>query len=121
MKTRDARSRVNRDLQDFFGMVFRDFFNFHAPFSGGHDGQARGRAVHQQAQIQLARDIAAIFNINARHQLAGGAGLLRHQRLADHRISGGLHIGGGFHHAHAALAIRVFHEAARAATTRMDL
>ena len=102
-------------------MVFSDFFNFHPTFGGRHDGQARCRAVHQQAEVKFARDIAAIFNINAGYQLAGGAGLLGHQRLADHGISGGLHIGGGFHHAHAALAIRVFHEAARAATTRMDL
>ena len=102
-------------------MVFCDFFNFHPTFGGGHDGQARGRAVHQQAEVKFARNIAAIFDINARHQLAGGAGLLGHQRLADHGISGGLHIGGGFHHTHTALAIRVFHEAASAAPTRMDL
>ena len=74
-------------------MVFRDFFNFHPAFGGRHDGQARRRAVHQQAQIQFAGNIAAIFNINAGYQLAGGAGLLGHQRLADHGISSGLHIG----------------------------
>jgi hypothetical protein len=62
----------------------------------------RGDAVDQQGEIHLRLDARAILDIDAVDLLAGRAGLLGHQRAAEHLLGfvGGLF--DGFGQAHAA-------------------
>src|SRR5690606_17591642 len=49
-----------------------------------HEGNAANRAVDQQRQIKLARNVGAVLDVEAVDLLAGCAGLRGHQRIAEH-------------------------------------
>ena len=78
------------------------------------------RAIDDDAQVQLAGDVAACFDQHLADRLAFGAGLNRDQRLAEQRFGdlGGLV--GALHQLHAALR-RVFFDRSLAATAGVDL
>jgi hypothetical protein len=84
MEGLDAGGRIDRHLDDLFRMLGGDLLDLHAAFGGGHDGDARGGAVDQHAEIELAPDVAAALHIDALHQLAPGAGLVGDEVHADH-------------------------------------
>ncbi len=105
----------------FSGIVVGDLFDLHPAFGRGHDGDAGGGAVQQQAQIQLALDVAAFLDVEALHFLAGGSGLLGHKHLAQHFAGIGRHVGDRLDDADAALPFGIVLETAGAPTARMDL
>ena len=74
---------VERLAKDQFGRVGGDFFDVHAPFAGNHQHRAGRRPIDDDAQVELAGDLAAFFDEHLAHGLAGGAGLNGDQRLAE--------------------------------------
>ncbi|MNL32523.1 hypothetical protein D3C87_1543810 [compost metagenome] len=96
--------------------------DIHAAFGGDHEGDARGGAIDQQRTVELAGDIGTILDIEAVDLLAGGAGLLGHQRIAEHFAGIGDDVFDRLGEAHAALGIGPkFLELALAAAAGMDL
>src|SRR3546814_16406820 len=71
-----AGRRVDGGLQDLLRMRGGNFLDFHAALGRGHHGDLRGSAVDQEAQVELALDVAAFLDIEALDQLALGAGLM---------------------------------------------
>ena len=113
--------RVDRDFQNLLRGVVGDLFDLHPAFGRSHDGDAGGGAVQQQAQIQLALDVAAFLDIQPLHFLAGRPGLLGHQHLTQHLAGIGYNVLDRLDDAHAALSLGVILETAGASAARMDL
>ncbi len=78
-------------------------------------------AVDQDAQVELARDVAAFLDVKAPHYPAGRAGLPGDQGLAQHLRGARADVIDRLHHAHAALARAVIREAAGTAAASVDL
>src|SRR6185437_12318152 len=116
-----AGGRIDRHLEDLLGVPGGDFLDLHAAFGRGHDGDARGLAVDQHAEIELALDVAALLDVDALHLAALGAGLLGDEHVAEHLGGVLADLLDGFDDAHAALALRIVFEAAGAAAAGMDL
>ena len=68
---------AERFLEDQLGRFFGDFFDVHAAGAGGHQHGQAGGAVDDDAEVQLAGDVAAGFDEHAADGLAFGAGLDR--------------------------------------------
>ncbi len=121
-KGRVARGRIDRQRDDLLGRVVRHLLDVHAAFGGGDEGDARGGAVDQRGEIELAGDRGAVLDEQALDHAAGRPGLDRHQRLAQHLLGEGLHLVDGLGEAHAALVagLRLL-ELALAAAAGVDL
>ena len=79
-------------------------------------------AIDQQRAVELAGDVGAVFDIEPVDLLAGGAGLLGDQRLAQHLLGVGDDVRDRLGQPHAALGVGAkFLEPALAAAARMDL
>src|SRR5690606_38678222 len=87
-----AGGRVDGNLEDLLGVLGGNLLDLHAALGGGHHGDARGGAVDQEAQVELALDVAAFLDIEALDQLALGAGLVGHQGHAQHLAGLVLHV-----------------------------
>ena len=72
VERRQAGRRIDAEARDFFRMVRRDLLDLHPAFAGGHDGDARRRAIDQQRHIEFAGDVAAGLDIDAMHAPPGG-------------------------------------------------
>ena len=117
-----ARRRIDRQRDDLVGRVVRHLLDVHAAFGGDDEGDARGGAVDQRRQIELAADVAAVLDEQALDGAAGRPGLDRHQRLAQHLLGDGLHLVDGLGESHAALVAGVgLLELALAAAAGVDL
>ncbi len=90
MERLNARDGIDRDDGDLFRRRRRNFFDIHAAFGGGHDRNPTGPTVDQHAEVQLARDVGAFFDVNPAHHTALGAGLRRHQRHTENFAGNGL-------------------------------
>ena len=78
-----AHGGIDEDLDDLFGVVVCHFFNVHAAFAGGNEGHLLRSAVGYARQVVFLLDVGALFNIEASHFLAFGAGLVRHKLHAQ--------------------------------------
>src|SRR5690606_38093902 len=102
--------------------VLRDLFYVHAALGRYDEGNAADRTIHQQREVKLAVYVGAVLDVEAVDLLAGGAGLLGHQRVAKHFIDVGDHLGNGLRQTHAALGVAPeFLELALAAAAGVDL
>jgi hypothetical protein len=116
-----AGHRIDRHLENFIRGLVRDLLDLHAALGRGHHGDARGLAVDQHAEIELALDVAALLDIDALHLAALGAGLLGDEHMAQHRGCGLRHVLRRFDDAHTALALGIVREMPGAAAAGMDL
>ena len=107
-----AHVRVDRRAQDFLRRLGGDLFYLHAAFAGSHDHHAARRAVDHGAEVQLARDVRAGFNVDLADGLAVGVGLDGDQALAEPAVG---------EIAHVVDRLRDLHSARLAATARMHL
>ncbi len=105
----------------FSGVLRRDLLDLHAALGRGHHRDARGAAVDQHAEIELALDVAAFLDIDALDLAALGAGLLGDEHMAQHLAAAFARLLRRFHDAHAALARGIVLEAPGAAAAGMDL
>ena len=86
------RCRRQRQADDLVGMLLGDLFDVHAAFGRGDDGDAAGRAVDQLRDIELARDVAALLDIDLLDLFALRAGLVGDQAAAQHLVGAGDHL-----------------------------
>ena len=94
----------------------------HAALGRDDEGDAPDRAVDQDRQIEFAVDVGAVFDVEAVDLLAGRAGLLGDQRVAEHLAGVGDDLGHRPRQADATLGVGAkFLEAALAAAAGMDL
>jgi hypothetical protein len=61
-----------------------DLLDLDAALGRGHEGDARGVAVDHHAEIELARDLAAVLDIDPAHLAPARPGLVGDQRHAEH-------------------------------------
>jgi hypothetical protein len=64
------------------GGLFGHRFDFHPAVLAGHDDRPAGRAIDDDAQIQLPGNRQPLLHEQPRHPPAFGAGLVRHERHA---------------------------------------
>ena len=102
-------------------MLGGDLLDLHAAFGRGDNREAAGGAVEKHGEIELAPDIAAFFNIEPFDFLAGWAGLLGDQHVAQHVARVLADLFDRLADAHAALAVGVVGEAPGAAAASVDL
>ncbi len=118
----DAGGRIDREGHDLLRRVVRDFLDVHAAFGRDHERHLRGFAVDQHREIELLVDVGAFLDVEAVDLLAGGAGLDRDQRRAQHLLGEFVDLGDRLGDADAALvAGGGFLELALAAAAGMDL
>ena len=84
MERLDAARRVDRLGQDLLRIVRRHFLDLDPALGRADQGHPAGGAVDQQAEIELAGDVAAFFDIDALDLAALRPGLMGHQLLAEH-------------------------------------
>ncbi|MNY11144.1 hypothetical protein D3C86_1441570 [compost metagenome] len=117
-----AGRRVDDDGDDLFRGVVGDGFDVHAAFGRDDEGDAAVGAVDQDRQVELARDVGAVFDVEAVDLLAGVGRLSRHQGVAEHFLGVLDHVLDREGQAHAALGVsRQFLELALAAAAGVDL
>ena len=95
-------------LEDQLRRLGGDLLDVHAAFARGHQHRHRRGAVEDDAQVQLAGDVAACFDEHPADRLALGAGLDRDQLLAEQLRGDVLRFVGDFDELHAALLGVVF-------------
>ena len=106
----------------FSGVSWATVLDVHAAFGRDDERHAADRAVDQQRQIELARDVGAVLDVEAVDLLAGRAGLLGDQRVAEHLLGVGAHLGHRLRQPDAALGVGAeLLEPALAAAAGMDL
>ena len=88
----DAGGRIDREGEDLFGRLVRDFLDVHAAFGRDHEGDARGLTVDQRREIELAVDGRAFLDVEPVDLLAVRAGLMRDQRRPEDACGFLLHV-----------------------------
>src|SRR5262245_65816767 len=71
-------------LEDPFGRLFCNLFDFDAAIRAHHQDRTLGRSIDDDAEIQFALDLQTLLDEHALNDLAGRSGLIRHQAHADH-------------------------------------
>ncbi len=70
-----ADSGVDGHLDDGVGLAVRDFLDVHAAGGRRDDDDLLGGTVHDEGEIDLLVDVGRFLDVEARDELAGGAGL----------------------------------------------
>ena len=65
LKRLQSRGGMNRLAQNRFGIVLRDFFDFHSAGGAGHKHGRAHRAIDENAEIKFALDVEAFFDQQA--------------------------------------------------------
>ena len=107
-----ARRRIDADAVDFFRAFFRDFFDVHAAFGAGDEGNAAAGAINHGGDVEFVSDIQSFFDEYHVDGQANFARLLGFQGVANHLAGVG---------AHFVQAFRDFDAACLAAPARVDL
>ena len=80
----NAGGRVDRSVRIFSGDG-GDLLDLHAALGRADDGDPAGVAVDQQAEVELAGDVAAFLDIDALDLAALGSGLVRDELVPSMR------------------------------------
>jgi hypothetical protein len=107
-------------FQDFFGRMFGDFFDFNAAFGRHDEHRATGFAVNDDAQIQFAGDLKALFDKQSVDLLALRAGLNGDKSAVEHSLGILTGFFGRANKNHTPL-LRILFKGAFAPATRVDL
>lgn len=102
-------------------MARRHLLDLHPPLARGHQRDPAAVAIDEKRKIKLARDVAALLDIDAMHLAPGRPGLLGDERVAKHQGCGLARLLGRTREPHAALARRVVGEMPGATPAGMDL
>ncbi len=97
-----ADGRVDGDLDDLLRRLGGHLLDIHAALGGGHDGDPAGGAIEQEAQVELAGDVTALFDVDPLDLLARGPRLMGDQIHPEHLIGGRFDLAVGLDHLHAA-------------------
>ena len=81
-----AGGRMDVRAQDALRVLFRDFLDVHAAGRGGNECVLARFAVEQQAEVQLALDRAARFDVHDVDRQPCGVRLRRHEPRAQHGL-----------------------------------
>ncbi len=84
LESLQSHARNDVLLDDGVWVTGGDLFDLHAARSRRHEDVASVGAVEHDAEVQLAGDGQSLFDQQPLHLLALGAGLVRHQRHAEH-------------------------------------
>ncbi|MEY9168156.1 hypothetical protein ABIE78_006275 [Sinorhizobium fredii] len=118
----DALIGIDRNGDDLFRRMLGNCLDIHAALGRNHEGNLADGAIDEDREIEFAVDVGAVLDIEAVDLLAGRAGLLGHQRIAEHILGIGNDLVDRFRQPHAALGIGPeFLELALAAAAGMDL
>src|SRR5690606_2061176 len=82
----EADHRVEADPDDLLGRLGRNLLDVDPALGRGHQGEARGRPVDQRREVELARDVAAVLDVDAAHLPALGPGLMGDEGHAEHLL-----------------------------------
>ncbi len=121
MEGHHAGGRIDGHRGDLFRSFLGHGFDIHAAFGGGDDHDARGLAVDQQAQIELAGNVAAFLDIDAFDLFAIGPGLLGDKNFTQHRFGVGADFVIRAGQANAAAAVGIVGEVPRTASAGVNL
>ena len=77
---------LNVHADDLLRRVRGDFLDVHAAGGRRDEGDVALVAIEHQAQVQLALDLRAFLDEHLANRQAFGAGLVRHQALAEHGL-----------------------------------
>ena len=80
--------RLDHDLDQGFGLVGGDLFDIHAAALRGDDADALGLTVEDVTEIKFALEWIGGLDIDALNRLTLGAGLERHEALAEEVLGG---------------------------------
>ena len=72
------------DPHDFLGSFLGHLFDVHAAGGARHDDRPAGRAIENDAEIQLALHLKAFFNQHPANHAPSGSGLMRDERHPEH-------------------------------------
>ena len=97
-----SHRRVHGHGQDLLGRLGRHFLDVHSPGGARDAHRAAGRAVDDEADVELPGDRDPFLDQEPAHEPALGPGLLRHQGGAEDRVRGGPHLRFGPGEAHPA-------------------
>ena len=81
-----AGDRVDVLRQDLLRRLFGDLLDLDAALGRGHDRDPALLAIDDQAEVELARDVEALLDVEPTHLLAFGAGLVRDELHAEHLL-----------------------------------
>src|SRR5262245_32547915 len=91
-----ARRRIDMFAKNLFRMRGGHFFDVHTARGACDDDRLAGGAIDQHAEIQLAIDLDSFFDEHAANLAALRAGLMGHERHADHLPGDALRFVGRF-------------------------
>ena len=121
MERLESGRGIDRDGEDLLGALLRDLLDVHPALGRGHRHHPPGSPVDEHGNVVLARDVAALLDVEPPHGPPRGPGLLREEHPAQHRTRVRPHLVEGAGNAHPAPALGISLEPARAPSPGMDL
>jgi hypothetical protein len=101
LKRLDADGGVQGLAQNLLRRARSDLFDLDAAFAAGHQGGPATIAIDDLAEIQLARDVARLFDEHAAHLTPTWAGLMGDELRAEQAAGKRVHLLGRFADPHA--------------------
>ena len=85
--------RIDRIGDDLIRRLGGHFLDIHAAFGAGNHGHGFGLAIDQHRQVQLARNLAGLLQVEFAHHPALRPGLMGHQRFVEQPLGEFLGLG----------------------------
>ena len=111
----------DRHLDDLLRVLGRDLLDVHPALGAGHEHRHADRAVEHHREVELLRGLGVGLHDERVDRRPVRAGLLRLERVLEHRLGDGLRLLLARAELDPAELVRVAHELARAAAAGVDL